>query len=246
MRPSIKAILFDVGGPLDTCLIMDRMIDDQIMSSFQKHGVDISANEYADANLWAIDAFAPNPYQAIIWRIAKGSQELVSAVESELLQTVNHRNDARGGFELREGMLELIEKLWNENFLLGLGANQPAGSLKIMEDLGILQYFKYKEVSGSTGLRKPDPRLLLESCKGLGVSPQEAIMVGDRIDNDIVPAKTLGMIAIRLISGRHANQQARSGYERPDADVHDVGELEQMIRHLVAHPPKASNNNYLE
>ena len=246
MSPSIKAILFDIGGPLDTCLIMDRMIDDQIMSSFQKHGVDISANEYADTNRWAIDAFAPNPYQAIIWRIAKGSQKLVSVVESELLQTVNHRNDARGGFELRKGMLELIEKLRNENFLLGLAANQPAGSLKIMEKLGILQYFKYKEVSGSTGLRKPDPRLLLESCKGLGVSPQESIMVGDRIDNDIVPAKTLGMIAIRLISGRHANQQARSGYERPDADVHDVGELEQMIRHLVAHPPKVSNNNYLE
>jgi FMN phosphatase YigB (HAD superfamily) len=71
-------------------------------------------------------------------------------------------------------------------------------------------------------------------------------MVGDRIDNDIVPAKTLGIIAIRLISGRHANQQARSGYERPDADVHDVEELEQIIRHLVAHPPKASNNSYLE
>ena len=246
MSPSIKAILFDVGGPLDTCVIMDRMIDDQIMSSFQKHGVDISADEYADANRWAIDAFAPNPYQAIIWRISKGSQKLVSAVESELLQTVNHRNDARGGFELRKGMLELIEKLRNENFLLGLAANQPAGSLKIMKKLGILQYFKYKEVSGSTGLRKPDPRLLLESCKGLGVSPQESIMVGDRIDNDIVPAKTLGMIAIRLISGRHANQQARSGYERPDADVHNAEELEQMIRHLVAHPPKASNNNYLE
>ena len=246
MSPSIKAILFDVGGPLDTCVIMDQMIDDQIMSSFHKHGIDISVDEYADANRWAIEAFAPNPYQAIIWRISKRSQKLVSAVESELLQTVDHRNDARGGFELRDGMLELIEKLWNENFLLGLAANQPAASLKIMEDLGILQYFKYKEVSGSTGLRKPDPRLLLESCKGLGVSPQESIMVGDRIDNDIVPAKTLGMIAIRLISGRHANQQARSGYERPDADVHNVEELEQMIRHLVAHPPKTSNNNYLE
>ncbi|MQG37028.1 MAG: HAD family hydrolase [SAR202 cluster bacterium] len=246
MRPSIKAILFDVGGPLDTCVIMDDMIDDQIMSSFHKHGIDISVDEYADANRWAIEAFAPNPYQAIIWRISKGSHKLVSAVESELLQTVDHRNDARGGFELREGMLELIEKLWNENFLLGLAANQPAGSLEIMEDLGILQYFKYKEVSGLTGLRKPDPRLLLESCKGLGVNPKEAIMVGDRIDNDIVPAKTLGMIAIRLISGRHANQQARSGYERPDADVRDPRELEQVIRQFIAHPPKTSNNNYLE
>ena len=246
MSPTIKAILFDVGGPLDTCVIMDRMIDDQIMSSFRKRGVDISVDEYADANRWAIDVFAPNPYQAIIWRISKGSQKLVSAVETELLQTVTHRNDARGGFELREGILELIENLWNENFLLGLAANQPAGSLETMKRLGILKYFKYQKVSGSTGLRKPDPRLLLQSCKGLGVTPQEAIMVGDRIDNDIVPAKTLGMIAIRVVSGRHANQQARSGHEQPDADVHNVMQLEQAIRHFVAHPPKASNNSHLD
>ena len=246
MSPTIKAILFDVGGPLDTCVIMDRMIDDQIMSSFRKRGVDISVDEYADANRWAIDVFAPNPYQAIIWKISRGSQKLVSVVESELLQTVTHRNDARGGFELREGILELIRKLCNENLLLGLAANQPADSIKIMKTLGILKYFKYHEVSGSTGLRKPDPRLLLQSCEGLGINPQEAIMVGDRIDNDIVPAKTLGMIAIRLVSGRHASQQARSVYERPDADVHNVRELEQTIRNFVAHPPKASNNNYLE
>ena len=48
MSPTIKAILFDVGGPLDTCVIMDRMIDDQIMSSFRKRGVDISVDEYSD------------------------------------------------------------------------------------------------------------------------------------------------------------------------------------------------------
>lgn len=246
MSPTAKAILFDVGGPLDTCVIMDQMIDDQIMSSFRNHGVDISVDEYADANRWAIEVFAPNPYQAIIWKISKGSEKLVSAVESELLKTVTHRNDARGAFELREGILELIEKLWNENFLLGLAANQPTGSLETMKRLGILKYFKYQEVSGSTGLRKPDPRLLLQSCKGLGVTPQEAIMVGDRIDNDIVPAKTLGMIAIRVVSGRHANQQARSGHEQPDADVHNVMQLEQAIRHFVAHPPKASNNTHLE
>jgi len=83
MSPTIKAILFDVGGPLDTCVIMDRMIDDQIMSSFRKRGVDISVDEYADANRWAIDVFAPNPYQAIIWKISRGSQKLVNAVESE-------------------------------------------------------------------------------------------------------------------------------------------------------------------
>ena len=58
-------------------------------------------------------------------------------------------------------------------------------------------------------------------------------MVGDRIDNDIVPAKMLGMIAIRLVSGRHADQQPRSGAEVPHADVHSVAELDRAIHRLI-------------
>jgi putative hydrolase of the HAD superfamily len=235
----IKAVLFDVGGPLDTEAIMDRMIDEQIVASFGNHGVAVSDEEYAAANRWAIEVFAPRIYRSIMWKIADGDRELIDTVEAELMETVPHRNEVRGDFELRTGIPELLAELSGEGLLLGLAANQPTVALENMERLGILQYFTYQEVSGSIDLRKPDPRLLLHSCEGLGIEPQDAIMVGDRIDNDIVPARMLGMTAIRFVTGRHANQEPRSWDEFPHADVRTVEELGETIRRFVGNPPDA-------
>ncbi|MCI0804615.1 MAG: HAD family hydrolase, partial [Chloroflexi bacterium] len=229
MSRAIRAVLFDVGGPLDTETIMDRMIDEQIVESFRSRGVSVSDEQYGEVVAWAIEVFAPRTYDAIIWKIAGLNQDLTDSVIAELYETVPDRNEARGHFELRDGIPELLEKLSNQGLLLGLAANQPSRALENMENNGILKYFRYQEVSGSTGLYKPDPRLLLHSCEGLGVEPQEAIMVGDRIDNDIVPAKMLGMTAIRFVSGRHVEQQPRSWAEAPHVDVYTVEELGAAI-----------------
>jgi HAD superfamily hydrolase (TIGR01549 family) len=243
MTHEIKAVLFDVGGPLDTEMLMDRMIDEQIIASFRNHGGAITYEEYEAVNRWAVDVFAPKTYHSIMWKIAGGNQELIDKVEAELMGTVPQRNEARGDFELREGIPEFLAELSGEGLLLGLAANQPTVALENMERLGILKYFTYKEVSGSIKLRKPDPRLLLHSCGGLGVEPQEAIMVGDRIDNDIVPARMLGMVAIRFVSGRHAEQQPRSWNEKPHADVHSVEELGVTIRRFVVDPPNVGGDD---
>lgn len=226
-----------MGGPIDTETIMDRQIDEQIIASFRANGVAISNDEYQAVNRWAIDVFAAKTYHSIMWKIAQGNMELIKRVESELMDTVSQRNKSRGDFELREGMPELLAELSDEGLLLGLAANQPADTVTKMERLGIAQYFTYREVSGSINLRKPDPRLLLHACESLGVEQQEVIMIGDRIDNDIVPARMLGMAAIRFISGRHSEQQPRSWNEAPHADVHSVQDLENAIRRFVVNPP---------
>ena len=237
MPHQIKAVLFDVGGPIDTETIMDRQIDEQIIASFRANGVAISNDEYQAVNRWAVDVFAAKTYHSIMWKIAQGNMELIKRVESDLMDTVPQRNKSRGDFELREGMPELLAELSDEGLLLGLAANQPADTVTKMERLGIAQYFTYREVSGSINLRKPDPRLLLHACESLGVEQQEVIMIGDRIDNDIVPARMLGMAAIRFISGRHSEQLPRSWNEAPHADVHSVQDLENAIRRFVVNPP---------
>jgi putative hydrolase of the HAD superfamily len=99
---------------------------------------------------------------------------------------------------------------------------------------GIGDLFDYQGLSGLTGLRKPNPRAFQEAAVALGVPPAACIMVGDRIDNDIVPAKALGMAAILLRSGRHRRQRPRSPADEPDAVVTDVLELEAAITSLVS------------
>jgi ribonucleotide monophosphatase NagD (HAD superfamily) len=58
-------------------------------------------------------------------------------------------------------------------------------------------------------------------------------MVGDRIDNDIVPAKLLNMRTVLIRTGRHHEQQARSWDELPDIEVEDAPGILKAVMQLV-------------
>jgi HAD superfamily hydrolase (TIGR01662 family) len=143
------------------------------------------------------------------------------------------RRAARDGIELREGIPDLLKSLHDRGLRIGLAANQPLAILEALDRRGAGQYFHHREVSGSHGYRKPDVRLFLRACDDLGVTPDACIMVGDRIDNDIVPAKWLGMRAILFRTGRHIEQQPRSWRELPDFEVRDVPELAFAINSIL-------------
>jgi putative hydrolase of the HAD superfamily len=136
-------------------------------------------------------------------------------------------------FELRDGIGDVLAWLHGRGLRLGLAANQPHATLDVLDAHGIGQYFHHREVSGTHGFRKPDVRLFLRCCEDLGVEPEQCIMVGDRIDNDIAPAITLGMRTVLFRTGRHAAQQPRSADEVPDAEVRDVPELRRALEALL-------------
>jgi putative hydrolase of the HAD superfamily len=73
----------------------------------------------------------------------------------------------------------------------------------------------------------------LRACEDLNVEPSECLMVGDRIDNDIVPAKVLGMRTVLFRTGRHIAQQPRSADEVPDVEAWDVAGMEAAIVSLL-------------
>jgi putative hydrolase of the HAD superfamily len=136
-------------------------------------------------------------------------------------------------FQLRPEVDGLLRRLRGRGLRLGIVANQPETARERLACAGIGELFDYQGLSALTGLRKPDPRAFLAAAEAMGVSPSACIMVGDRIDNDIAPAKALGMATIQLRSGRHRRQQPRSPAETPDAVVTDVLELEEAIFALL-------------
>ena len=87
--------------------------------------------------------------------------------------------------------------------------------------------------AGCTVYRKPDVRLFVRVCEDLGVDPADCIMVGDRIDNDVVPAKLLGMRTVLIRTGRHREQMPRSWDERPDFEVEDAAGILLAVETLV-------------
>jgi putative hydrolase of the HAD superfamily len=96
--------------------------------------------------------------------------------------------------EMLPNAKELLETLEAKNVPLALITNgtldvQTAAIYKV----DIQNYFKTILISGELGVRKPDARIFHLACERLGISPEDCLMVGDKLDADIEGAKTIGM-----------------------------------------------------
>ena len=95
------------------------------------------------------------------------------------------------------GIAAIIEKL-RGIYRLGIIANQPGLALDELEKHDLKHLFDHIIISDLVGYHKPDVRIFEEAMRRTGADPKNSIMVGDRIDNDIRPAKTLGMKTVWL------------------------------------------------
>lgn len=94
-----------------------------------------------------------------------------------------------------------LRKLKAAGFTLALVTNKPIRFVpKILDHMGWTPLFG--EVIGGDSLptKKPDPAPLLHVCKTLGFTPEQAIMIGDSI-NDISAGKNAGIDTIGLSYG---------------------------------------------
>ena len=64
--------------------------------------------------------------------------------------------------------------------------------------LRIDNYFDEIIISDDIGIRKPNPRLFSYAADKTRVGLDETLMVGDRLDNDIIPAKSLNIHSVLI------------------------------------------------
>lgn len=83
-------------------------------------------------------------------------------------------------------------------YTLALVSNFYGNLNKVCSELGLVKYFDTLIDSAVVGLRKPDPAIWSLALKNLSVTPENAWVVGDSYENDIVPAKQLGCTTIWL------------------------------------------------
>lgn len=123
---------------------------------------------------------------------------------------------------------ECLRRL-SERFKLGIIANQRGGSAHRLQSYGLMKYFDIVYSSEEMGRSKPAPNLFLSALEAVGCAPEEACMVGDRIDNDIRPAKKLGMMTVRLRQGFFRNRVPENEFDIPDADIGSIGDLPRVF-----------------
>lgn len=112
----------------------------------------------------------------------------------------------------------------SEKYPLGVIANQAEGLCQRLRDFGIRQFFTYVVSSWDVGVSKPDSRIFEYALKLAKCAPHEAVMIGDRLDNDIAPAKALGMKTVWIKKGFGRSQTPLLG-EMPGYTVDSLTEL---------------------
>ena len=118
-----------------------------------------------------------------------------------------------------------VLKVLSEKYELGVIANQSDGLRERLQSFGLLQYFKYVISSWDVKVMKPDIRIFEHALKAANCQPQDAVMIGDRIDNDTAPAQSLGMKAVWIKQGFGKLQTALAAANPPDYEVEKLTEL---------------------
>jgi HAD superfamily hydrolase (TIGR01450 family) len=76
---------------------------------------------------------------------------------------------------------------------------------------------------------KPDPGILLDVCRKLGIGKGEVLMCGDRLYTDIAMARRAGVTAVLVLSGEATAADAEAADAGPDMVVRDVGKLGEWL-----------------
>ena len=97
----------------------------------------------------------------------------------------------------RDGAVETISTLSEAGIDLAIvsDVDTPEGN-RMLETLGVREYFDHITTSEAIGHTKPDERMFRDALEALDADPEETIMIGDRHSHDIVGAAALGIDAV--------------------------------------------------
>ena len=79
--------------------------------------------------------------------------------------------------------------------------------------------------SAEEGIAKPDRKIFEIAMGRADCRPEQAVMIGDRVDNDIVPAKKLGMNTIWIKRGFGQYWHSTDETEKADYTVDDIMQI---------------------
>ncbi len=93
-------------------------------------------------------------------------------------------------------IVKTLTELKKRGLKLGIVSNTFVSGICLdrhLEQIGILDFFKFRMYSYQFDFRKPDVRIFRIAAEKIGEPLENILFVGDRIDNDIKPAAKAGM-----------------------------------------------------
>ncbi len=129
----------------------------------------------------------------------------------------------------------VLSELRLKGYRLGLisnAANSP-DLYRLIDNHNLAQYFEVVVTSAQEGIRKPDPQIFLEILNRMKVAPQNAAMVGDTLNADILGALRSGLRSIWITRRADRPENNRNaGTIQPDHTIPDLTSLVPLLEQI--------------
>ena len=206
MLSDIKWIFFDLGSTL-----IDETVADTRRILEMISGTDITE-----------EAFREKRFEMI----RKGLNGDLSTIDYfGLTKTPWHSEDEVPYPDVVSTLMELKQC----GYKLGVIANQNYGTEDRLNNWNLHHFFDVIAASAELRMAKPDSAFFEWALNQADCCPQNAVMVGDRMDNDMAPANRLGMHTVRLLRGLGAYHKPQTDDEKPEYTISSLAELLDLL-----------------
>lgn len=228
MNTKVKWILFDFGGCLDSDGIHSRALFLEQFEKFHLISKEKERLEFQDAYTFS-DRTVTEKSLVLNSGLLEMNDKMCYHIASKL--NINNTDKvstvARAITGIQSGYLrrnkEILKQL-NERYRLGIVSNFSGNLALILNEFNLNPLFSFVLDSYHVGLKKPDPGIFELALKQCEVQAGEICYIGDSVEKDIAPARSLGMKTI-LISRHPINSGA-------DYTLSSLEELLEII-HII-------------
>lgn len=225
----ITTVLLDAGG-----VILDESEHEEVRAEIAVEILRTRIPEYSMDQYYsdveeAVRCFCPSVYQYVFWKALKHDRSLFEGLYGTFSEEWEQRKPP---LKLNSGFEDELKAICKD-FDVGIAGQYGQELLELLELRSLLECFTHRLTQDDLSATKPDLRFYEQIVKACGGKPQQCVMVGDRIDKDVIPAKLLKMRTILVRAGLHRNQQPRIPFEVPDAELNGVSGLAGAVRKLA-------------
>lgn len=144
---------------------------------------------------------------------------------------ISERNSGAVVEPIFDGVREMLEALYEQDYLLGVATNKQAhGLTTVLKTNAIERYFVTLQNS-SNSITKPSPDMLINAMNATGADRKDTVMVGDSAI-DIQTGKNAGVKVIGVTWGSLPVEKLKAA--GADCIAHTPAEIVDRVRELLA------------
>lgn len=229
----VKAIIFDYGGTIDS---RAEHWSEVIYRGWKEAGLDIDKETFRDCYVHGERFLEAHPdvilpshtyYDTMLRKITAELLRLEEITGTKLPEIEATADKAarycdRFAAACVEEAMPTLQELARK-YPLALVSNFYGNVESVITAYGIRPLFQFVIDSTNVKVRKPDPGIFAIAIELFGLKPEEVMIVGDSLKNDILPADKLGCPGVWI--------KGKGWTDKDDAVIHDpmIKTLPQLL-----------------